>query len=107
MSRKTPEGRFKDEVLDELDALLPGCFILWGNSRMRQGVPDILVLWGGRWGMLEVKASANSKKQPNQDYYVDLFDEMSFAAFIYPENKEEVLSALQSALCATREARLS
>jgi hypothetical protein len=47
--------------------------------------------------MLEVKASADAPEQPNQEYYVNSLDAMSFAAFIYPENEEEVLDDLQSA----------
>lgn len=43
---------------------------------------------------LEGKKSASAPHRPNQDYYVQQMDEMSFAAFIYPENKEEVLNEL-------------
>jgi hypothetical protein len=34
-----------------------------------------------------------------------LFDDMSFAAFIFPENEEDVLNDLQHALTARRPAR--
>ena len=53
----------------------------------------------GKWqdATLEVKRSANAEKRPNQEYYVELMDGMSFSRFICPENKEEVLDALQSA----------
>jgi hypothetical protein len=45
---------------------------------------------------------ASASRQPNQDYYVEQLDEMSFAAYIYPENEEEVLSALQQAFESPR-----
>jgi len=54
--------------------------------------------------MLEVKASETSPEQPNQGYYVEKMNRMSFAAFIFPENEEEVLTALQAAFCSGKAA---
>ena len=88
-----PEGKFQDKLRDELKEMFPGCFVTKMDSK--QGIPDILVLYGKHWALLECKRSANAPHQPNQDYYVDKFDEMSFSRFIYPENKEEVLYELQ------------
>lgn len=102
MARKTPEGRFKESLTKRLESLFPGCVILKNDEQLLQGVPDMLILWEKQWAMLEVKRSANAERQPNQGYYVDLFNSMSYAAFIYPENEEEILSELQRALSPSR-----
>ena len=93
-----PEGKFQDKLRDELKELFPGCFVTKMDSK--QGIPDILVLYGKHWALLECKRSEKAPHQPNQDYYVDKFDEMSFSRFIYPENKEEVLHELQQSFSA-------
>jgi len=71
--------------------------VLKNNPKDIQGIPDLLILFGTRWAMLEVKMMASANVQPNQEYYVQLFDDMSFSAFIYPSNEEEVLNDLQHA----------
>ena len=97
MARKTPEGRFKEELCMDLVRLFPGCVLLKNDEQLLQGVPDLLVLWEKNWAMLEVKKSRYAAMQPNQDYWIERFDQMSFGAFVYPENKEVILRALQSA----------
>ena len=101
------ESDFQADLIHELKDLFPGCMVLKNDSAYLQGVPDLIVLYQTHWAMLEVKASPNSRKQPNQDYYVDMLDDMSFAAFIYPENKKVVLDELQHAFRARRSARVS
>ena len=64
------------------------------DSSYIQGIPDLLVLYKNRWASLECKKTANARKQPNQEYYVGVMNEMSFSRFICPENKEEVLEEL-------------
>ena len=85
----------------------PGCVILKNDPNYKQGVPDLILLWEDRWAMLEVKASGRARHRPNQDYYVDVLDRMSFAAFISPDNKEHVLDALQRSLTSDRRSRIS
>lgn len=89
------ESKFQADLKKELQALFPGCLVTKLDSSYIQGIPDLLVLYNDKWAVLECKKSANAKKQPNQPYYVDKLNEMSFSRFIYPENKEEVLRELQ------------
>lgn len=91
------ESKFQANLIKKLKAEYPGCMVLKNDSSYLQGVPDLLVLYNDHWASLEVKKNANARHQPNQDYYVDKMDEMSFSRFICPENEEEVLSDLKRA----------
>lgn len=96
--RETGRTGFKAWLIKELEHRFPGCIIIpMDPNTTFQGISDLLMLHGSGWAMLEVKAHKNAKRQPNQPYYVDLFDSMSFGAFVYPENAEDVLDALQQA----------
>ena len=99
------ESGFQDKLMKELKERFPGCMTF--KMDQFQGVPDVLVLYKDRWATLECKRSANAKRQPNQDYYVGVMDEMSFSRFIYPENKEEILDELQQAFAVRRTTRVS
>jgi len=100
------ENKFKTQLVSELEEMFPGCIVVHLDPNEIQGIPDLLVLYGNKWAALEGKKSANATHRPNQDYYVDLMNRMSFAAFIYPENKEEVLYELQQAFNVRRSARI-
>lgn len=88
------ENRFKTDLIAEIEEMLPGCIAVHLDPNEIQGIPDLLILYRDRWAALEGKKSASASARPNQPYYVDLMDRMSFAAFIYPENKDEILDAL-------------
>lgn len=92
------ESDYQSRLIKVLRDMFPGCVILKNDPEYLQGIPDLLILYGDNWAALEVKAYADAPEQPNQDYYVDELNKMSFAAFIYPENEEEVLDALQRSL---------
>ena len=89
------ESGFQDRLIKDLKNLFPGCMVF--KMDQIQGIPDLLILYENKWASLENKKSLRAKRQPNQEYYVDLMNKMSFSRFICPENKEEVLSELQSA----------
>lgn len=94
------EATYQKYLIDKLKNTFPGCMILKNDPQYLQGVPDLLVLYNQRWAMLEVKPSSRARVQPNQTYYVELFDEMSFGAFINPDNEEEIFDELQHAFAA-------
>jgi len=100
------ERDYQPHVISEIQKRLPGCVIQKLDANYRQGIPDLLVLYYDRWAILEVKKSADEPPRPNQPYYVEKFNGWSFSAFIYPENEQEVLDALQQTLRSS-ECRIS
>lgn len=86
------ESGFQDKLIIDLKKIFPGSLIF--KMDQIQGIPDLLVLYGDTWFSLECKRNGSATRRPNQEYYVDLMDNMSFSRFIYPENKEEVLDEL-------------
>lgn len=100
------ENRFKTLLVRELKALFPGCIIIHPDPDEIQGIPDLIILYKDKWAALEGKRSAISTHRPNQDYYVELMKDMSYAAFIYPENKEKILYELQQTFKPRGAARL-
>lgn len=101
------ENRFKTKLIAELRDMFPGCIVTHMDPNEIQGIPDLLILYNDRWAALEGKKNAEASVRPNQEYYVNLMNDMSFASFIYPENKEEVLYELQQALRPRRTTRVS
>lgn len=103
------ENKYQAKLIKKIKRLLPGCMVLKNDTDYQQGIPDLLVLFGSAWAALEVKKSYEDrqKPEPNQEWYVDTMDLMSFGAFIYPENEEDILNDLQRALKPYGAARLS
>lgn len=89
------EKKFQRELIKELKEVFEDCIVLKNDAGYIQGIPDLLVLYKNKWAALECKVSANASKRPNQEYYIDKMNNMSFARFICPENKVEVLYELQ------------
>lgn len=89
------ENKFKTKLIKEIKTRFPGSFVFHLDPTERQGSPDLLVLYKDKWAALEGKKNAKAKLRPNQDIYVDLFNEMSFARIIFPENAKEVLDDME------------
>lgn len=92
------ERNFQASLIKELKSIFPGAVVLKNDPNYIQGFPDLLILYRDRWAALECKRSSSASSRPNQRYYVDLLNQMSYSAFVCPENKEEVLNELQQAL---------
>lgn len=94
------ENEFQSKLIKDIKKRFPGCIVLKNDPEYIQGFPDLTILFGKHWAVLECKRSDEAHHQPNQDFYILKADEMSFGRFVSPENKEEVLNDLQSAFGA-------
>lgn len=92
------ERNYQAKLIKKIKDQFPGCIVMKNDSSYIQGIPDLLVLYRDKWASLEVKRSATASHRPNQEYYVDLMDGMSFSRFISPENEKEVLHEMEQAL---------
>ena len=88
----TKENAFQSSLIRTIKNLLPGCIVLKLDPNYIQGIPDLLILHGITWAALEVKKSEKASRRPNQEFYVDKMSKMSYSAFVYPENVQQVLS---------------
>lgn len=88
------ESEFQRALKKELKNIFPGSIITKLDSGDIQGIPDLLILYKNKWATLENKKHAKASHQPNQDYYVEKMNQMSFSRFIYPENKDSILGEL-------------
>lgn len=94
----TTENKYQAGLIKRLKKRFPDAVILKNDPEYIQGIPDLLILNGTTWAMLECKRSEHASHRPNQDYYIDLLGTMSYASFIYPENEERVMDDLEQAL---------
>jgi hypothetical protein len=103
------EGPYKTKLTETIYSIFGSrVLVVRLDAGLLQGAPDMLLLFeGGFWAALEAKTNARAKKQPNQPYYIDLMDQLSFAAFIFPENEEAVLNELEQKYETHWAARLS
>jgi len=100
------ESRFEARLIREIEEQYPGAVTLKMYPNYLQGFPDRLILFENTWASLETKRSEIASKRKNQDYWVNLLNNMSFARFVFPENKDEVLDELQQTFGANRSSRL-
>lgn len=92
------ESKFKTKLINEIgNKLKKDYYIFHLDPNELQGAPDLLILYEGKWAALEGKQDSGSSKRPNQEYYVNDMNRLSYASFISKDNKEEVLNGLYEA----------
>lgn len=101
------ENKYQAGLIRRIKQRFPGCMVLKNDPSYKQGILDLTILYNHTWAMLEVKDNAKSRRRPNQAYYIKLFQDLSFADWIYPENEEEVLDAMEEAFASRGATRIS
>jgi hypothetical protein len=89
------ERDFQKNLIKDLKSMFKGCIVMKNDPSYIQGIPDLMILFKDKWASLEVKKSVKASKRPNQEYYVDTMNDMSFSRFIFPENRDSVLTELK------------
>ena len=88
------ESTFQANLIRRIKSAFPGSIVLKNDANYIQGFPDLLILYGDKWAVLECKGGKGFHLQPNQEYYVSALNKMGFSDVIYPENEDEVIDAL-------------
>ena len=88
------ENKFQANLIKKIKNKFPDCIVMKNDSSYIQGIPDLTILNGNKWATLENKRNEKATKQPNQEYYVNKMNNMSFSRFIFPENLDEILKEL-------------
>lgn len=94
---QSKERQFQASLKKELKERFPNCIVTKLDPNDIQGIPDLLILWKDKWATLECKRSESAGHRPNQEYYVNTMNQMSYSAFIFPENKERILNEMEQA----------
>lgn len=93
------ENEYQAGLIKRIYARFPDdCLVLKNDEQYIQGIPDLTVLVGPWYALLEVKRNEKEmeRPRPNQEYYLEFVQAMgAYSSFIYPEIEEEVLDALQ------------
>ena len=92
---KNKESDFQGTLIKDIKKRFPGCIVLKNDPNYIQGIPDLSIFYKNKWAALECKRSENEPFRPNQKFYIQKMNSMSYASVIYPENKEDILNEIQ------------
>lgn len=101
------ESQFQSQLIRDIKETFPGAIVLKNDANYLQGFPDLLVLFNDKWAALECKRERTAHRQPNQEFYIQKLQKMSYANFISPENRNEVMNELQQTFRSDRPTRIS
>lgn len=103
------ESKFQNTILKKaLKQHFPEAIVQKNDPVDNQGFPDLTILLGPRYAVLEVKKSEaeyiseqgsreaymKDSRRHNQRYYIEKINNVGFAAFIYPENMDDIIEEL-------------
>lgn len=96
------ESRVQHTLIERLKETFPGCVVLKNDAGYKKNIPDLTVFYKDHYAMLEVKASKKAylaslhdDSRKNQEYWINKFGEWTFAAFVYPENMNDILEEMK------------
>lgn len=90
------ESEFRTKFLHDFKKLSPDIIIEFANANRRNGIPDVIIFYKKKHARLETKKSKDASKRQLQEYYIEYFNKQGiYAAFLMPENKEEVFNELR------------
>ena len=91
------ESKFQAQLIKDIKLRFPDSIVLKNDCNYIQGMPDLTVLYRNHWAFLECKQAGKASHRPNQDYYISRANEMSYGAFVSPENVGDVLNEMARA----------
>ena len=103
------ENKYQSQLIKRIKERFPDSIVMKNDSSYIQGIPDLTVIYGDKWATLEVNQSEDGSHRPNQDFYVEKMNNMSFSSFITTEKEEEVLDEMEQSFARhpRRKSRIS
>lgn len=99
-NKEIRESKFQAHLIKRIKSEFgeDNVIVLKNDPNYLQGFPDLTILGKKRYAVLETKRSASAHKQPNQEFYVNKANRLSYGKFIYPENEDTILDDLHRIL---------
>lgn len=99
------ESKVQADFIKKIERRFQGCIVLKNDATYKQGVPDLLVLYGRHWAAVEMKRDEDMCFRPNQEWYLERMGSMSFSALVWPGCEEDVLDDMARAFGVGRRTR--